>query len=69
MRRVSLTFSEPLCYLEFLQKVQREGLIWSNLNHPNILPLLGFVDDDPGFEPFGAFVSPVSRNLARGSYD
>ncbi|PVF91693.1 kinase-like protein [Serendipita vermifera] len=40
------------------RKVRREGLIWANLNHPNILPLLGFVDDDEWFKPFGAFVSP-----------
>jgi hypothetical protein len=39
----------------------REGLIWSKLDHPNILPLLGFVDDDEAFQPFGAFISPVSR--------
>ncbi|PVF94194.1 kinase-like protein [Serendipita vermifera] len=51
-----------LCSLGTLQsmrrKIRREGLIWSKLNHPNILPLLGFADDDKGFEPFGAFVSP-----------
>jgi hypothetical protein len=41
----------------------REGAIWSKLDHPNILPLLGFVDDDIGFQPFGAFVSPVSCQL------
>ncbi|PVF94193.1 kinase-like protein [Serendipita vermifera] len=51
-----------LCPIGSLQsmrrKIHREGLIWSKLNHPNILPLLGFADDDKGFEPFGAFVSP-----------
>ncbi|PVF94190.1 kinase-like protein [Serendipita vermifera] len=40
------------------RKIMREGAIWSKLNHPNILPLLGYVDDDVGFQPFGAFVSP-----------
>ncbi|PVF94696.1 kinase-like protein [Serendipita vermifera] len=40
------------------RKIRRERWIWSTLDHPNILPLLGFADDDPGFEPFGAFISP-----------
>ncbi|PVF91075.1 kinase-like protein [Serendipita vermifera] len=40
------------------RKIRREGFIWSRLDHPNILPLLGFANDDKGFGPFGAFVSP-----------
>ncbi|PVF94191.1 hypothetical protein CPB86DRAFT_54194 [Serendipita vermifera] len=43
------------------RKIMREGLIWSKLDHPNILPLLGFADDD-SFQPFGAFVSPWCPN-------
>ncbi|PVF94196.1 kinase-like protein [Serendipita vermifera] len=40
------------------RKIRREGFIWSKLDHPNILPLLGFADDDKGFQHFGAFISP-----------
>ncbi|PVG01332.1 kinase-like protein [Serendipita vermifera] len=39
------------------RKIQREGVIWATLNHPNILPLIGFTDNE-SFLPFGAFVSP-----------
>lgn len=29
------------------------------LQHPNVLPLYGFVEDGGFFQPFGAFISPV----------
>ncbi|PVG01327.1 kinase-like protein [Serendipita vermifera] len=40
------------------QKIQREGVVWAGLQHPNILPLLGFAEDEDLFQPFGAFISP-----------
>ncbi|PVG01330.1 kinase-like protein, partial [Serendipita vermifera] len=40
------------------RKIQREGTIWATLNHPNVLPLLGFAEDENMFLPFGAFISP-----------
>jgi hypothetical protein len=33
------------------------------VNHPQILPLLGFADDEELFQPFEALVSPVSIQL------
>ncbi|PVF94365.1 kinase-like protein [Serendipita vermifera] len=40
------------------RKIRREAIIWHRLQHPNILPLLGFVDSEE-FQPFGGFVSPL----------
>ncbi|PVF94188.1 kinase-like protein [Serendipita vermifera] len=40
------------------RKIQREAKIWSTLDHSNIVPLLGFVDDDETLMPLGALVSP-----------
>ncbi|KIM21777.1 hypothetical protein M408DRAFT_301122 [Serendipita vermifera MAFF 305830] len=40
------------------RKVNRERWTWSQLHHPNILPLYGFADGEELFEPFGAFISP-----------
>ncbi|KIM30203.1 hypothetical protein M408DRAFT_328275, partial [Serendipita vermifera MAFF 305830] len=40
------------------RKVERERRTWGGLRHPNILPLLGFAQDDELFQPFGAFISP-----------
>jgi hypothetical protein len=45
--------------------VERERRTWSVLRHPNILPLYGFADDDEHFQPFGAFVSPVSPTVGK----
>jgi len=41
------------------------------MQHPNILPMLGFANDDELFQPFGAFVSPVSTlgSLGRVVHD
>jgi hypothetical protein len=47
----------------FLQKIQREGVIWATLKHPNILPLLGFAEDEAllqSLNALGVFVSPAS---------
>ncbi|KIM30254.1 hypothetical protein M408DRAFT_328305, partial [Serendipita vermifera MAFF 305830] len=47
------------CALHTMQrKLTRERRAWSALNHPNILPLYGFADDDELFQPFGALISP-----------
>ncbi|KIM30176.1 hypothetical protein M408DRAFT_328262 [Serendipita vermifera MAFF 305830] len=40
-----------------LRKLKRERRTWGALNHPNILPLYGFVDDEEVYQP-GALVSP-----------
>ncbi|KIM30189.1 hypothetical protein M408DRAFT_22230 [Serendipita vermifera MAFF 305830] len=34
-----------------LRKLKRERRTWGALNHPNILPLYGFVDDEDFFQP------------------
>ncbi|PVF94185.1 kinase-like protein [Serendipita vermifera] len=61
--QVAVKVLRPVGTLKSMKrKVMREGFIWSQLNHPNILPLLGFANDDPGFQPFGAFVSPWCPN-------
>ncbi|KIM30182.1 hypothetical protein M408DRAFT_56274, partial [Serendipita vermifera MAFF 305830] len=39
------------------QKLTRERRTWGALDHPNILPLYGFVDDEEVYQP-GALVSP-----------
>ncbi|KAG8805291.1 hypothetical protein FRC19_007989, partial [Serendipita sp. 401] len=44
------------------RKVQRERTVWGELDHPNILPLIGYAEDDERFEPFGALVSPWCAN-------
>jgi hypothetical protein len=33
------------------------------LDHPNILQFYGFIEDDERFQPYGAFVSPVSSSF------
>ncbi|KAG8806256.1 hypothetical protein FRC17_005102, partial [Serendipita sp. 399] len=43
-------------------KIHRERVIWKALNHPNILPLVGYAEGDAHFEPFGALVSPWCTN-------
>lgn len=43
------------------RKIRREAIIWLKLDHPNVLPLLGFADDED-FQPFGAFISPWCDN-------
>ncbi|KIM25259.1 hypothetical protein M408DRAFT_222637 [Serendipita vermifera MAFF 305830] len=40
------------------RKLLRERTAWGALDHPNILPLYGFADDNKLFEPFGALISP-----------
>jgi hypothetical protein len=46
-----------------MQKLNRERRTWGALNHPNILPLYGFADDEDMFQPFGALISPVCHVL------
>ena len=45
--------------------MKRERRIWATLDHPNILPLYGFTDDEELFQPFGALISPVSWLVSR----
>ncbi|KAG8821831.1 hypothetical protein FRC17_009726 [Serendipita sp. 399] len=56
MRRPSVR-SECLT-LDDEQKILRERVIWGTLNHPNILPLIGYAEGNERFEPFGGLVSP-----------
>ncbi|KAG8780744.1 hypothetical protein FRC15_009318 [Serendipita sp. 397] len=42
------------------RKIHRERAVWGALDHPNILPCIGYAEDDEQFEPFGALISPVS---------
>lgn len=39
--------------------MRRERKVWEALEHPNILPFYGYANDED-FQPFGAFLSPVS---------
>lgn len=39
--------------------MQRERTIWAQLDHPNILPLYGYAEDEMLFGAFGALISPV----------
>jgi len=47
------------------QKIKRERTTWGTLDHPNILPLYGFADDEELFQPSGALISPVSWLVSR----
>ncbi|KAG8833186.1 hypothetical protein FRC17_011185 [Serendipita sp. 399] len=40
------------------QKRLRERVIWGKLNHPDILPLIGYAEGDERLEPFGGLISP-----------
>ncbi|KAG8831845.1 hypothetical protein FRC17_002497 [Serendipita sp. 399] len=39
------------------RKIRRERVIWGALDHPNILPLIGYAEGDERLEPFGGLVS------------
>ncbi|KAG8820947.1 hypothetical protein FRC17_009963 [Serendipita sp. 399] len=43
------------------KKIERERTVWAMLDHPNILPLYGFAEEDARFQPLGALVSPWHR--------
>ncbi|KIM23626.1 hypothetical protein M408DRAFT_77286, partial [Serendipita vermifera MAFF 305830] len=58
IRRVSQSSHSIYITHLLLQKINRERWTWSQLRHPNILPLYGFADGEELFEPFGAFISP-----------
>jgi hypothetical protein len=34
--------------------------VWADMDHPNIVPLLGYTSESELFGDFGAFISPVS---------
>jgi serine/threonine protein kinase len=42
--------------------MKRERIIWALIEHPNILPLLGYIEE---FRGYGALVSPVSIQTTR----
>ncbi|KAG8832890.1 hypothetical protein FRC18_004471 [Serendipita sp. 400] len=44
------------------RKIHRERAVWGALDHPNILPCIGYAEDDEQFEPFGALISPWCTN-------
>jgi hypothetical protein len=60
MKRVYTNQLTSLFVSQYLQKVKKERITWALLDHPNILPLLGYIENDPYFGELGALVSPVS---------
>ncbi|PVF94258.1 kinase-like protein [Serendipita vermifera] len=40
------------------RKFQRELQTWWKLRHPNILPLLGYIDEDSSIDAYSALISP-----------
>ncbi|PVF98959.1 kinase-like protein [Serendipita vermifera] len=40
------------------RRVKRERITWALLDHPHILPLLGYAEKDPQFGELGALISP-----------
>ncbi|PVF91224.1 kinase-like protein [Serendipita vermifera] len=61
-QKVAVKVIMPVNHLQSMRrKVRREAIIWLRLDHPNILPLFGFADDED-FQPFGAFISPWCNN-------
>ncbi|PVF94187.1 kinase-like protein [Serendipita vermifera] len=45
-----------------IRQIQLARAIWSTLDHPNIIPLWGFVENDESRMPYGALVSPWCAN-------
>jgi hypothetical protein len=41
--------------------MSRERELWAALQHPNIVPLYGYVEDEQMFGLFGALISPVGN--------
>ncbi|PVG00589.1 kinase-like protein [Serendipita vermifera] len=50
------------------RKVKRERITWALLEHPNIIPLLGYIENDSRFGSFGALVSPWCSNGDSGRW-
>ncbi|PVG00588.1 kinase-like protein [Serendipita vermifera] len=50
------------------RKVKRERIAWAMLRHPNILPLMGYIENDPHFGNFGVLVSPWCANGDSGRW-
>ncbi|KAG8830157.1 hypothetical protein FRC17_005330 [Serendipita sp. 399] len=61
---VAIKVLQPVagCALHTMRrKIERERTVWAMLDHPNILPLYGFAEEDARFQPLGALVSPWHR--------
>jgi hypothetical protein len=41
--------------------MRRELELWAGLQHPNIVPIYGYAEDEKIFGPFGALISPVGK--------
>ncbi|KAG8838573.1 hypothetical protein FRB91_007549, partial [Serendipita sp. 411] len=50
------------------KKVCRERRVWAMLEHPNILPLLGYADEEEMFQPLGALISPWCKYGDAGQF-
>ncbi|KAG8789014.1 hypothetical protein FRC15_000561 [Serendipita sp. 397] len=44
------------------RKILRERVVWGALDHPNILPCIGYAEDNERFGPYGAFIAPWCAN-------
>ncbi|KAG8754138.1 hypothetical protein FRC14_005356, partial [Serendipita sp. 396] len=44
------------------RKILRERVVWGALDHPNILPCIGYAEDNERFGPYGALVAPWCAN-------
>ncbi|KAG9050444.1 hypothetical protein FS842_011367, partial [Serendipita sp. 407] len=44
------------------RKILRERVVWGALDHPNILPCIGYAEDNERFGPYGALVAPWCGN-------
>ncbi|KAF7369921.1 TKL/TKL-ccin protein kinase [Mycena sanguinolenta] len=51
---------------EFIRRLERETMVWSTLNHRNVLPFLG-VWDDP-VAPYPALIAPFYKSGDLGQY-
>ncbi|KAG8825070.1 hypothetical protein FRC17_008864 [Serendipita sp. 399] len=62
---VAIKVLQPVsgCVLHTMRrKINRERTVWGMLDHPNILPLYGFAEEDTRFQPSGALISPWYRS-------
>lgn len=50
-----------------MRKIGRELFVWGNLDHPNVLPLYGYIEDD-GYGITDAIISPWVENGSASLY-
>jgi hypothetical protein len=63
MQRVGFNIISIHCLMTIIQKLNRERAVWARLNHPNVIVLYGYTKAIEAFDPYGAFISPVSHIL------